>query len=55
MPAIQRVQEELAQTKTMDDFFGREGIFRNGYHTKKVRTSSGETTIQIPRDRKGEF
>lgn len=55
MPAIQRVQEELAQTKTMDDFFGREGIFRNGYHAKEVRTSSGETTIQIPRDRKGEF
>ena len=22
---------------------------------KKVRTSSGETTIQVPRDRKGEF
>lgn len=90
MPSTERVQEELAQAKSMDDFFGKEGIFarlfadtleqmleaelsehlgyepyeakgrnsgnnRNGRYPKKVRTSGGETTIQVPRDRNGEF
>ncbi len=90
MPSTERVQEELAQAKSMDDFFGKEGIFarlfadtleqmleaelsehlgyepyeakgrnsgnnRNGHYPKKVRTSGGETTIQVPRDRNGEF
>ena len=28
---------------------------RNGHSSKTLRTSFGDTTIQIPRDRKGEF
>jgi transposase-like protein len=90
MPSAEEVQRELAKAKSMDDFFGKEGIFarlfahtieelletelsehlgyepyeakgrnsgnnRNGRYTKKLRTSSGETTIQVPRDRQGEF
>jgi transposase-like protein len=90
MPSADEVQRELAKAKSMDDFFGKEGIFarlfahtieelletelsehlgyepyeakgrnsgnnRNGRYAKKLRTSSGETTIQVPRDRKGEF
>lgn len=90
MPSAEKVQQELAQAESMDDFFGKEGIFarlfsdtleqmleaelsdhlgyepyeakgrnsgnnRNGHYPKKVRTSGGETTIQVPRDRKGEF
>ena len=90
MPSTEEVQRELAKAKSMDDFFGKEGIFarlfahtieelletelsehlgyepyeakgrnsgnnRNGRYAKKLRTSSGETTIQVPRDRKGEF
>ena len=90
MPSAEEVQRELAKAKSMDDFFGKEGIFarlfahtieelletelsehlgyepyeakgrnsgnnRNGRYAKKLRTSSGETTIQVPRDRKGEF
>ena len=90
MPSTDEVQRELAKAKSMDDFFGKEGIFarlfahtieelletelsehlgyepyeakgrnsgnnRNGRYAKKLRTSSGETTIQVPRDRKGEF
>ena len=90
LPSTERVQEALAQAKSMDDFFGKEGIFaqlfantleqmleaelsehlgyepyeakgrnsgnnRNGRYAKKVRTSSGDTTIQVPRDRNGEF
>src|SRR5271157_5319628 len=31
------------------------GNSRNGSYPKKLRTSSGESTIQVPRDRNGEF
>ena len=27
IPSTERVQEELAQAKSMDDFFGKEGVF----------------------------
>jgi transposase-like protein len=90
MPSAELVQQELGKAKSMDDFFGKEGIFarlfsntleqmlqaelsehlgyephevkgrnsgnnRNGSYTRKLRTSEGETTVQIPRDRKGTF
>jgi putative transposase len=90
MPSAEEVQRELSKAKSMDDFFGKEGIFaklfahtieemletelsehlgyepyevkgrnsgnsRNGRYGKKLRTSAGESTIQVPRDRKGEF
>ena len=90
LPGAEEVQRELATAKSMDDFFGKEGIFarlfastleqmleaelsehlgyeayeakgrnsgnnRNGKYAKKVRSSEGETTIQVPRDRNGEF
>jgi putative transposase len=90
MPSAEEVQKELAKAKSMEDFFGKEGIFarlfantietmleselseelgyepyeakgknsgnsRNGHYPKKVRTSTGETTIQVPRDRNGEY
>ena len=90
MPTGEEVQKELDTAKTMDDFFGKEGIFarlfsktleqmleaelseklgyepyevkgrnsgdsRNGSYPKKLRSSNGEVTIQVPRDRNGEF
>jgi putative transposase len=90
MPSAEEVQKELATAKSMDDFFGKEGIFarlfaktmeqmleaelseqlgyeryeakgrntgdsRNGHYPKKLRSSNGEVTIQVPRDRNGEF
>ena len=90
MPSAKEVQKELAKAKSMDDFFGKAGIFarlfantietmleselseelgyepyeakgrnsgnnRNGHYPKKVRTSAGETTIQVPRDRNGDY
>jgi len=90
MPSAERIAEELAQVKSMDDFFGKDGVLahlfantletmleaelsehlgyeryeakgrnsgnsRNGYYAKKVRTSGGEQSIQVPRDRQGEF
>ena len=89
-PSAEKVQEELAKAESMDDFFGRDGIFaklfantmeqmleaelsdhlgyerheakgrnsgnsRNGHYGKKVRSSSGDVKIQVPRDRKGSF
>ena len=90
LPSAEKVQEELAKAESMDDFFGRDGIFaklfantmeqmleaelseqlgyepyeakgrksgnnRNGKRPMKVRTSGGETAINIPRDRNGDF
>jgi putative transposase len=90
MPGAEEVQRELSKAKSMDDFFGKEGIFarlfahtieemletelsehlgyeayevkgrnsgnsRNGRYTKKLRTSAGDTRIQVPRDRNGDF
>jgi transposase-like protein len=90
LPSAEEVQRELSKAKSMDDFFGKEGIFaklfahtieemletelsehlgyepyevkgrnsgnsRNGRYGKKLRTSAGETTIQVPRDRTGDF
>ena len=90
MPTAETVQAELGKVQSMDDFFGKEGVFarlfastleqmlegelsehlgyepyeaagrnsgnnRNGHYTKKVRTSTGQTSIQVPRDRNGAF
>ncbi len=90
LPSAARVQQELSSATSMDDFFGREGIFarlfattleqmleaeltaqlgyeryddagrnsgnsRNGKRPRKVRSSAGDTTIQVPRDRNGTF
>jgi transposase-like protein len=90
MPSAERIAQELGSVESMDDFFGKDGVFarlfaktmgtmleaeltehlgyeryeakgrnsgnsRNGHYPKKVRTSTGDTTIKVPRDRRGEF
>jgi putative transposase len=90
LPSVERIQQELARAKSIDDFFGKEGIFarlfadtleqmleaeltahlgyprhapegrnsgnsRNGKRTRHLRTSTGDTTIQVPRDRNSTF
>ena len=90
LPSTELVQQELAKAESMDDFFGRDGIFaklfantleqmleaelsdhlgyerheysgrnsgnsRNGYYDKKVRSSSGDVKIKVPRDRNGDY
>jgi putative transposase len=90
MPDAEIVAKELSTAESMDDFFGKDGIFarlfadtlekmmeaelteelgyepyeakgrnsgnsRNGYYSKKVRTSEGDTAVRVPRDRQGEF
>ncbi len=89
LPSVERMQQELASAKSIDDFFGKEGIFarlfagtlehmleaeltahlgyppyaadgrnsgnrRNGKRSRNLRTSAGDMTIQVPRDRKGD-
>ena len=86
MPSLERIQQELGSATSIDDFFGKEGIFarlfahtlehmleaaltthlgyerhaaegrnsgnsRNGTRPRTVRTSAGETTLPLPRDR----
>lgn len=90
MPSLERIQQELASAQSIDDFWGKEGIFarlfattleqmleaelsaelgyekyeakgrnsgnsRNGKYSRKVRSSGGEVTIEVPRDRNGDF
>ena len=90
MPDAEIVRRALGKAKSIDDFFGKEGIFarlfagtleqmlqaelsehlgygpyeakgrnsgnsRNGTYKRKVRTSEGQTDVQVPRDRKGTF
>src|ERR1051326_8401967 len=90
MPSLERIQAELGSAKSIDDFFGKEGIFarlfattleqmldaeltahlgyeryeakgrnsgnnRNGKYKRKVRSSSGEVEVAVPRDRNGEY
>jgi transposase-like protein len=90
MPDAEVVAAELAKAESMDDFFGKDGIFaklfantlesmmeeeltdhlgyepyeakgrnsgnsRNGYYSKKVRTSEGDTAVRVPRDRNGDY
>ncbi len=90
MPSVEQVQQELAGATSIDDFFGKEGIFarlfastleqmldaeltaqlgyeryaaagrnsgnsRNGTRERKLRSSGGDVTIQVPRDRNGSF
>lgn len=90
LPSVERIQQELARATSIDDFFGKEGIFarlfadtleqmleaeltahlgyprhapegrnsgnsRNGKRSRQLRTSSGDTTIQMPRDRNSTF
>ncbi len=90
LPSVERVQSELERAESIDDFFGREGIFaklfartieemlegelsthlgyekyaaqgrnsgnsRNGKRASQLQTSAGDQTIEVPRDRNGEF
>jgi transposase-like protein len=90
MPSAEEVQAELSKVESIDDFFGKEGVFarlfaktleemleaelseqlgyekyevkgrnsgnsRNGKRPKQLRTPNGNVTIQVPRDRNGDF
>jgi len=89
-PSLEKIQAELGTAKSIDDFFGKQGIFarlfantlsemmeseltshlgyekhsvlgnnsgnsRNGVYSRSIKTSAGETPIDVPRDRNGTF
>lgn len=89
-PSLEKIQQELGKAESIDDFFGKDGIFarlfsqtletmleaeltehlgyeryaakgrnsgnsRNGKRPKQLRTSAGDTTVQLPRDRNSGF
>ena len=90
LPTAEALQRELNSATSIDDFFGKEGIFarlfsqtleqmleaeltaqlgyekyeakgrnsgnsRNGHYRRKVRSSAGAVSVEVPRDRQGEF
>mgnify|MGYP003967994061 FL=1 len=90
LPDPEELARELASAESIDDFYGKDGIFarmfsktieqmleaelteelgydrydaegrntgnsRNGHYKRKMRTSSGDAEISVPRDRNGEF
>lgn len=90
LPNVEEIQNELFRAESIDDFFGKDGIFsklfartieemleaelsahlgyekheargrnsgnsRNGKRRRGLQTSAGDQTIQVPRDRNGEF
>jgi putative transposase len=90
LPDAEELAQELAKAESIDDFYGKDGIFarlfaqtvekmletelteklgyeryeaegrnsgnsRNGHYSRKMRTSGGDTEVQVPRDRNGEF
>jgi len=90
LPKVEEIQNELSRAESIDDFFGKDGIFsklfartieemleaeltehlgyekheargrnsgnsRNGKRRRGLQTSAGNQTIQVPRDRNGEF
>lgn len=89
-PSVERIQQELATATSINDFFGKEGIFarlfastleqmldaeltahlgypryapegrnsgnsRNGKRERKLRSSNGDVTVSVPRDRASTF
>jgi len=90
LPDVEEMARELGKAESIDDFYGKDGIFarlfsqtvekmletelteklgyepyeaegrnsgnsRNGHYSRKMRTSGGDTEVQVPRDRNGEF
>ena len=44
MPSAERIASELAQVKSMDDFFGREGVLARLFGKTLERMLEGELT-----------
>ena len=70
IPSVEEVVRELGTAKSIDDFYGKEGIFAgfflrtsskcwklsyHGHYTSSMRTSGGDTKVKVPRDRNDEF
>jgi hypothetical protein len=47
LPSLERIQEELASAKSMDDFFGKEGIFARLFATTLEHMLEAELTAAL--------
>ncbi len=47
MPSLERIQQELGSAKSIDDFFGKEGIFARLFATTLEQLLEGELTAQL--------
>jgi transposase-like protein len=51
MPSVERVQQELASATSIDDFFGKEGIFARLFAGTLEQMLEAELTAQLGYDR----
>ncbi|MDP9312577.1 MAG: hypothetical protein M3R24_17100, partial [Chloroflexota bacterium] len=51
LPSVERVQQELATAASMDDFFGKEGIFARLFATTLEQMLEAELTAQLGYER----
>ena len=47
MPSLERIQQELGSAKSIDDFFGKEGIFARLFATTLEHMPDAESTAQL--------
>jgi transposase-like protein len=47
LPSVERIQQELASAKSIDDFFGKEGIFARLFATTLEQMMEAELTAQL--------
>src|SRR5258706_876670 len=51
MPSLERIQQELARAKSIDDFFGKEGIFARLFATTLEHMLEAELTAKLGDER----
>lgn len=51
MPSLERIQQELASAKSIDDFFGKEGIFARLFATTLEQMLEAELTAELGYER----
>lgn len=51
MPSLERIQQELASAKSIDDFFGKDGIFARLFATTLEHMLDAELTAQLGYER----
>ncbi len=47
LPSVERIQQELATAKSIDDFFGKEGIFARLFATTLEQMLEAELTAHL--------
>ncbi len=51
LPSVERIQQELARASSVDDFFGKEGIFARLFATTLEQMLEAELTAQLGYER----